>query len=257
MAKKVLLVAPNYGGWGEEQQAPWDILREAGFEVTMATPRGKKPLPFAVSVDPDFVDPIQNYHTNPPEVCERVKELVDGTEWENCIKIDDAKMSDYDAIALTCGPGAILDLNGRKHLHDMLLEAYRDNKVIGALCYSEAALVFTRDPENDYKSILYGKNVTAHPRAWDFHFDLDHSDLYGITPDNQPTNLVTPGFIYPLQDLVADAVGPEGSVAFAENADRENPNVVYDHPFITGCSVESSIAYGEKIVKVLKEKKEA
>jgi putative intracellular protease/amidase len=255
MAEKVLLVAPNYGGWGEEQQAPWDILRKAGFTVTLATPRGKKPLPFMISVDPEFVDPIQKYKTNPPEVCKRVKELVDGKDWENAIKIDDAKMSDYDAIALTCGPGAILDVNGRKHLHDMLLEAFYQKKIIGALCYSVAALVFTRDPKNNYRSIIYGKKVTAHPRAWDFHDDMDHGFLYGATPDNQPTNVVTPGFIYPLQDLAVDAVGPKGNVAFAENASREKPSVVYDHPFITGCSVESSIAYAEKLVEVLNKTK--
>lgn len=256
MAKKVkvLLVAPNYGGWGEEQQAPWDILRKAGFEVTLATPRGKKPLPFAISVDPEFVDPIQKYKTNPPEVCKRVKELVDGKEWENAIKVETAKMADYDAIALTCGPGAILDINSRHHIHEMILEAVRTNKIVGALCYSVAALIFTRDPKNNYKSVIYGKKVTAHPRAWDFHFDLDHSGLYGVTPDNQPTNVVTPGFLYPLQDLAIDAVGPNGNVAFADNANRENPSVVYDHPFVTGCSVESSIAYGEKLVEVLSKK---
>jgi putative intracellular protease/amidase len=251
MAIKVLMLAPNYGGWGEEQQAPWDIFKKAGFEVTLATPRGKKPLPLIVSVDPDFIDPIQNYHVNPPEVCKRVKELVDGKEWESAIKIKDAKMSDYDAIVLTCGPGAILDINGRKHVHDMLLEAYRTGKLIAALCYAVASLVFTRDPKNNYKSIIYGKKITAHPRAWDFHDDLDHSFLYGITPDNQPTNVITPGFIYPLEDLARDAVGPAGNVAFADNATREKPSVVYDHPFITGCSVESSIAFANKVVEVL------
>jgi len=219
--------------------------------VTLATPRGKKPLPFAISVDPEFVDPIQNYKTNPPEVCKRVKELVDGTEWENAVGIDDAKMSDYDAIALTCGPGAILDINSRKHLHDMLLEAYRDNKVIGALCYAVAALVFTRDPQNSYRSIVWGKKITAHPRAWDFHTDLDYSQLYGITEDNQPANVITPVFLYPLEDLARDAVGPDGDVAFADNANRENPSVVFDYPFVNGCSVESSIAYAEKLVEVL------
>jgi putative intracellular protease/amidase len=252
MAIKVLMLAPNYGGWGEEQQAPWDIFRKAGFEVTLATPRGKKPLPLTASVDPDFIDPIQNYHVNPPEVCKRVKELVDSREWESAIKIADAKMSDYDAIVLTCGPGAILDINGRKKVHDMLLEASRTGKLIGALCYAVASLVFTRDPKKKYKSIIYGKKITAHPRAWDFHFDLDHSFLYGITPDNQPTNVVTPGFIYPLQDIATDAVGPKGKVAFADNATREKPSVVYDHPFVTGCSVESSIAFANKIVGILK-----
>jgi len=252
--KKVLMLAPNYGGWGEEQQAPWDIFKKAGLDVTLATPRGKKPLPLLASVDPDFIDPIQNYHVNPPEVCKRVKELVDGKDWEVAVKIDDVKMADYDAIVLTCGPGAILDINGRKKVHDMLLEASKAKKVCAALCYAVASLIFTRDPSNGYKSIIYGKNITAHPRSWDFHFDLDHSKLYGITPDNQPTNVITPGFIYPLQDLATDAVGPKGSVANCDKTTRENPSVVYDDPFITGCSVESSIAFANKVVEVLKSK---
>jgi putative intracellular protease/amidase len=133
----------------------------------------------------------------------------------------------------------------------MLLEAYRANKLCCALCYAVAALIFTRDPKNQYKSIIYGKNVTAHPRAWDFKDGIDHSFLYGVTPDNQPTNVVTSGFIYPLQDLATDAVGPKGSVANCDNANRENPSVVYDHPFVTGCSVESSIAFANKIVEIL------
>jgi len=57
-----------------------------------------------------------------------------------------------------------------------------------------------------------------------------------------------------LQDLAIDAVGSNGSVAFCDNATRENPSVVYDWPFITGCSVESSIAFANKVVEVLKSK---
>ena len=81
MAKKnVLILATNYGTWGEELQAPWDIIKRAGHHVTLATPLGKKPLPLAVSVDPDFLDPIINFKVNPPEVCRRIKELTDGDE---------------------------------------------------------------------------------------------------------------------------------------------------------------------------------
>ena len=31
MAKKVLIIATNYGSWGEELQAPWDACKKAGF----------------------------------------------------------------------------------------------------------------------------------------------------------------------------------------------------------------------------------
>jgi putative intracellular protease/amidase len=42
-AKKVLICATNYGTWGEELQAPWDIIKEAGHQVTLTTPLGKNP----------------------------------------------------------------------------------------------------------------------------------------------------------------------------------------------------------------------
>ena len=73
MSKKILVVASNYGVWNEELQAPWDILTDAGHALTICTPLGKKPLPLAVSVDPDFIDPIQNYKVNIPYACNRMK----------------------------------------------------------------------------------------------------------------------------------------------------------------------------------------
>lgn len=253
MAKRVLVAATNYGTWGEELQAPWDALKKAGFEVTLTTPLGKKPLPLMVSVDPDFVDPIQNCKTNPPEVCKRIKELTDGNEWANPIKFKDAKMEDYDAIVLTGGLGAMIDMGNNYHLHNLIMDAYKSDKLIGSLCYAVATLVFLRDPQNDYKSIVYGKKITAHPRSWDFYGDFDFTyDLYGATPDNKGTDVHTPGFLFPLENLVKDAVGPYGICIAKEDASRENPEVAFDWPFVTGTSVESSIAYGNMIVEVLK-----
>lgn len=253
MAKKVLLLATNYGAWAEELQAPWDALQKAGFAVTMATPQGKKPLPFALSVDPDFVDPLQNYKVNPPEVCSRVKELLAGSEWSSPIKIEEAKMADYEAIVLTGGPGVCLDITNNPKVKALILDAFNSNKLIGAICYSVGALAFTRNPANGFKSVLHGKKATAHPRAWDFDFELSYT-LTGTTPDNQGTDVVTPGFLLPLQDVVSDAVGPNGACVADEQANRVKPCVVYDWPFVTALSVESSIAYGQKLVEVLNSK---
>ncbi len=253
---KVLIIATNYGSWAEELQAPWDACKKAGFEVTLATPKGKKPLPFKISIDPDFVDPIQNVKTNPDWVCRRCKELVDGDEWAHPKKFTEVNMKDYDAIVLTGGPGANLDMANCWELHKLIMDAYKSDKIVAALCYAVSTLVFCRDPENDYKSIIYGKKITAHPRAWDFYgpgMAMTY-DVYGETEDNKGTDVVTPGFPWPIEDLVRDAVGPNGACIARINASREDPQVYYDHPFITGTSVESSIAYGDLVVKVLKER---
>jgi putative intracellular protease/amidase len=253
MPKKVLLVATNYGAWAEEVQAPWDALTSAGHSVVLATPLGKKPLPLTISMDPNFVDPRQGYIVNPPEVCERVKQLLAGEEWEHAIRLTDARLADYGAIVLTGGPGVNLDVNNNRSLHRLLLEAYRSDRLIGALCYSLAALAFTRDPTNSYRSIIFGRTVVAHPRAWDFEEDLEYT-LYGATPENAGTDVITPGFLVPLQDVVTDAVGPEGRCISNEKANRLRPQIAYDWPFVTGTSVESAIAYGAKIVEVLRER---
>lgn len=251
----ILVCATNYGAWGEELQAPWDILKREGHHLTLATRFGKKPLPLAISVDPEFFDPIQKVHTNPKEVCDRIKALTDGDEWSRPIKFKEANMTDYDAIVLTGGLGAMIDMSNDYFLHQLLLDAYRNEKLIGALCYAVSALVFLRDPDNAYRSVIYGKTVTAHPRAWDFYGDFDTTyELYGATEDNKGTDVVTPGFLWPLENLVKDAVGPNGKCIAEDKASRENPVVACDWPFVTGTSVESSIAYGEKIAQVLKEK---
>ncbi|MBI4650362.1 DJ-1/PfpI family protein [Candidatus Desantisbacteria bacterium] len=223
MSKKVLMLATNYGLWAEELQAPWDALKnaKAGFEVTLATRLGKTPLPFFLSMDSNFIDPLQNYKVNPK-----------------------------DAIVIVGGVGASLDLNGNQKVHKLIYSAYKKGKIIGALCYAVGSLVWTRDPDNKNRSVIYGKKITAHPAEWDFDADLPYT-LVRATPDNKGTDVNTPGFVYPLKVIVDDAVGPGGQVFSNPKTNRENPLVCYDHPFVTGLSVESSIMFGKKLVEVL------
>jgi len=68
MSKRILMLASNYGLWAEELQAPWDALKGAGHQLTLATFNGMTPLPFRLSMDPDFIDPMLNIPMNPPEL---------------------------------------------------------------------------------------------------------------------------------------------------------------------------------------------
>lgn len=247
--KKLLVLASNLGLWGEELQAPWDAFKKAGFKVTLATKQGITPLPLMLSIDKDFIDPVQNYHVNPAEVVDRIMEILKNGEWDNPIKLADAKASDYDAIAIVGGPGAPLDLVGSLKVHHLLQDFYSQGKVIGALCYAVGAFVWSRKKE-DGKSIIDGKTIVAHPKEWDFTGDMPYP-LYNASPKNPGTDLVTDGFVFPLQVIVEDAVGDKGKVIAVPTANRENPVVHFDFPFVTAQSVESSIAFGDKMVEVL------
>lgn len=250
MTKKVVVLASNYGFWAEELQAPWDALKQAGHDLTLATRLGKKPLPITVSMASDFLDPVRNLPINPPEVVARTAELLDGPDWDSPIRFSEIDMSQFDAIVLVGGPGSALDMVGNPTLHRILLEAYKSDKLIGALCYTVGCLVFTRDPESGNKSILLGRTVAAHPAAWDLVDDIGYP-LYGATAANSGTDITTTGFAFPLQYITEDAVGPHGTVLAPDDATREDPCVAIDWPFVTGLSVESSIAFGARVVELL------
>jgi putative intracellular protease/amidase len=250
VSKKVVVLASNVGLWAEELQAPWDALKKAGFELTLATEQGKTPLSLAFSLDPDFYDPVQQYNVNPPEVVARAKEIYATGEWDHPVSIASVNMDDYDAIVVVGGPGAPLDITGNAKVHRLLERAFASDKTIGALCYAVGALVWARNPSDWSKSIIYGKHIVAHPKEWDFT-DMLPYPLAGTTADNRGTDLVTPGFVYPLSPIVVDAVGPNGKVYSDPTTSRERPLVKYDPPFVTALSVESSIGFGEKLVEVL------
>lgn len=248
MGKKILIIASNLGLWAEELQGPWDELTNAGHELTLATEQGITPLPLAFSMDPDFVDPQLNLKVNPAYVVERSKELLKDA-WTHPIKIADAKMSDYDALVIVGGPGSPLDISGNAKVHKLTVDAYVQGKTIGALCYAVGVLVWARNPETGH-SIAYGKTIVAHPKPWDFTGDLPYP-LYNEVPGNEGTDLVTPGFLYPLAVIVEDAVGPDGKVLSDPTATHEKPQVHYDAPFVTALSVELSKAFGQKLAEVL------
>lgn len=247
---KVLVIASNYGVWAEELQGPWDALKQAGHELTLATYLGMTPLPGRISMDPDFVDPMQKVKMNPPELLARINEILDTGGWDTPVMTRDASMADHDALVIVGGAGSALDVAGNGLVHRLVLDAYRSGKTIGALCYAVGALALTRDPDNGMRSVIHGRHVTAHPHAWDFVDDLEY-DVVRATPDNPRMRLKTSGFVFPLQYMVEDAVGPDGSVAADPNTSRERPSVVYDPPFVTGLSVESAQAFGQKLVEVL------
>ena len=248
-AKKVVVLASNYGLWAEELQGPWDALKKAGHQLTLATRFGKKPLPLMLSMDANFVDPVQNTPINPAPIVKRCQELLDGPDWASPITYEAINIDDYDAIVLVGGPGSALDMVGNPKIHEKLVEAKQKGKVIGALCYTVGCLVFARDPQTN-KSIIHGKTVVAHPAAWDFKDNMNYP-LYGATPDNPGTDIVTVGFAFPLQRITEDAVGPTGRVISDTGATREKPCSHVDLPFVTALSVESSQVYGDRLVEVL------
>jgi putative intracellular protease/amidase len=265
MAKKILIVLSEWGYWGEELLGPLETFDAARYELTFATPKGKRPVALPPSMDPNYVDPPLGRPVTSREVAAKVRELdksdrlnhpVNLSVWlpdrpywgsHNFLQqleayytaLDEVQeeLAQYDSIFIVGGSGPIIDLCNNHRVHDLILSFYKMGKPVAAICYGVTCLAFARDL-GDRKSIIWGKHVTGHCKEYDYK---DGTGFVG-----SDINIGPPP--YPLEYILRDATGPDG--AYIGNFGREI-SVIVDYPFITGRSNHDSYATGEKIVEVL------
>ncbi|MFC6594943.1 type 1 glutamine amidotransferase domain-containing protein [Kitasatospora paranensis] len=267
MAKKrILVVLSEYGYWGEELVGPLETFDRAGYEVTFATPTGKRAAALPPSMDPEYIDPPLGRSVTSTEMAEKVR-LLDRSDrlddpldlsswlpdrpyrsrsdflraWEGYNTrrehVQEQIAARYDALLIVGGSGPIVDLANNWRVHDLILAFHALDLPIAAECYGVAALAFARE-QDDRVSILRNKHVTGHCIEYDYK---DGTGFMG-------TDFVIGPPPYPLEYILRDATAPEG--AFHGNFGKET-SVIVDYPFITGRSTPDSYLTGRKLVEVL------
>ncbi|NJR51380.1 MAG: type 1 glutamine amidotransferase domain-containing protein [Leptolyngbyaceae cyanobacterium CSU_1_3] len=264
--KHILIVLSEWGYWGEELIGPLETFDRAGYEVTFATPKGKRPVALPPSMDPNYIDPPLGRSVTSPQVAEKVRYVDQSPRLSNPLNlselmpempyfsspslirdlesyylaIDKARVNvlyQYDALLIVGGSGPIVDLANNQRIHDLILSFIKMGRPVGAECYGVACLAFARELE-DRKSIIWGKRVTGHCKEYDYH---DGTGFMGTDFNMGPPP-------YPLEYILRDATGPDG--AYIGNFGKET-SVIVDFPFITGRSTPDSYLTGEKMVEVL------
>ncbi len=266
MSKKILVILSEYGFWGEELIGPLETFDQAGYNVTFATPNGRRPVALPPSMDPAYVDPPLGKSVTSAEVAAKVKAIDKSPRLDNPLNIAslmperpyfssatlirdleayyhgvdkaaDGWLAAYDGLLIVGGSGPIVDLANNQRVHDVVLAFRRAGKPIGAECYGVACLAFAREWE-DRKSIIWGKRVTGHCKEYDYK---DGTGFMGTDFNMGPPP-------YPLEYILRDATGPDG--AYIGNFGKDT-SVIVDFPFITGRSTPDSYLTGQKMVEVL------
>jgi putative intracellular protease/amidase/predicted enzyme related to lactoylglutathione lyase len=150
------------GFWLEEFAAPYFVFRDAGVELTLASPKGGQPP----------IDPKSDLPENQTDAMTRFKQdPVAQKALSQTIKLADVKAEDYDTIFYVGGHGPMWDLVDNPVSIALIESFYNSGKPVAAVCHSPA--VFHKV---SYKGapLLKGKRVTGFTNGEEEAVQLTH-----------------------------------------------------------------------------------
>ncbi|ART47027.1 type 1 glutamine amidotransferase domain-containing protein [Acidovorax carolinensis] len=138
------------GFWLEEFAAPYYVFKDAGADVTLASPQGGQP-----PLDPKSDDPgAQTDATRRFKADEPAQKQLASTR-----RLADVQAADYDAVFYPGGHGPLWDLAEDTHSIALIEATLNAGKPVAAVCHAPAVL---RHPKGkDGQSVVKGKNVTG------------------------------------------------------------------------------------------------
>lgn len=226
MSKRVLIIVTSNGQmgesgkktgiWAEELAVPYLSLVNAGFAVEIASPLGG-PVPF----DPSSV----KQGSDDPALVRFFADKVAQGKVANTLAVARARMDGFDAVMFPGGHGTMWDLPSDGEVTRVVEDAYRSDKIIGAVCHGVAGLVSAK--RSDGRSILHGKRVNSFTNEEEIAAGLD---------------TVVP---FKLESRVRELGG------HFEKAGNFQPFAVRDGKLITGQNPASSALVAEYVIESL------
>lgn len=209
------------GFWLEEFAAPYFVFRDAGVELTLASPKGGQPP----------VDPKSDLPENQTPAMTRFKQdAIAQKALATTARLADMKSEDYDTVFYVGGHGPMWDL-AESPVSIALLEAfYNSGKPIALVCHSPGVL---RHVTYQGAPLVKGKRVT------------------GFTNEEEEEVHLTK--VVPF--LVEDELKRLGAIF--EKVPNWQPFSIVDGRLITGQNPASSTSAAQSLIKLLSAKKAA
>jgi putative intracellular protease/amidase len=204
------------GFWLEEFASPYYVLKDAGVDITIASPKGGAPPVDPKSDDPKSETPAIKRFKGDAEAQRALK---------NTVKLSSVSADDYDAVFYPGGHGPLWDLAEDRDSIALIERLYAAGKPVGAVCHGPS--VFRRAKAPDGMPLVRGKKVTG--------FTNSEEDAAGLTD-------VVP---FKVEDELKAAGGK-----YSKGADWADYTVV-DGNLITGQNPASSASTAMALIKKL------
>ena len=203
------------GFWLEEFAAPYFVFRDAGVQLTLASPKGGQPP----------IDPKSDLAENQTPAMTRFKaDVLAQQELRSTKRLADMRAEDFDTIFYVGGHGPMWDLVDNPDSIALIEAFYNSGKPVAAVCHSPA--VFHRVTYRG-EPLVKGKRVT------------------GFTNEEEEEVQLTK--VVPF--LVADELKRVG--ARFEKVPNWQPFAVTDDRIITGQNPASSTTAAQALLEFL------
>ncbi|MEU3888548.1 type 1 glutamine amidotransferase domain-containing protein [Streptomyces sp. NPDC029041] len=207
------------GFWAEEAIGPYQVFKEAGYEIAAATPGGVPPTVDALSLTPDF--------NSGEEGAERMRSaLREATELAHPMRIEDVNIDGYDAVFYPGGWGPMEDLPDDAASGRLLTDWLASGKPVSLVCHGPAALLATIGP--DGTSPFAGYRLT------------------GLSNAEEKQNGLADRAKWLLQDRLENELRAD-----YREADPFTPHVEVDRTLYTGQNPYSAVPLAQELVRAL------
>jgi putative intracellular protease/amidase len=204
------------GFWLEEFASPYYVFKDAGAEITLASPQGGQP-------------PLDPKSDEPDAQTEATRRFQQDTQAQtllaNTLKLSTISAADYDAVFYPGGHGPLWDLAEDADSIALIEAFYAAGKPTAAVCHAPGVLRHTKAP--DGAPLVQGKSVTG--------FSNTEEAAVGLTD------------VVPF--LVEDELQNKGGNY--SKADNWQPYTVSDRNLITGQNPASSEGTAKAVLQQL------
>ena len=209
------------GFWLEEFAAPYYVFKDAGAQITLASPKGGLP-----PVDPNSqAEEALTDETRRFEADAEARSQLAETR-----KLSEVEVNDFDAVFFPGGHGPLWDLTQDPDVRRLVEGFLAAERPVAAVCHAPTVLLEARTPEGD--PLVKGRKVTG--------FANSEEEAVGLTD-------VVP-------HLLEDALTSRGG-QYQRGSDDFAPFQVRDGLLVTGQNPASSAPAAHLLLEVLAERR--
>ncbi|MET1070411.1 MAG: type 1 glutamine amidotransferase domain-containing protein, partial [Pseudomonas prosekii] len=189
------------GFWLEEFAAPYYTFKDAGAQLTLASPKGGQPPLDPKSDEPD----AQTAAT------ERFrKDSAAQSALASTVVLSSVKAEDFDAVFYPGGHGPLWDLAEDQHSIALIEALYRAGKPVATVCHAPGVLRHVKDA--DGQPLVKGKRVTGFSNS-----EEEAVQLTDVVPFLVEDELKAKGGIYSKGEDWASYVTTDGLLLSGQN----------------------------------------